>query len=157
MISNPIGFLWAASRIERGALLASTLGWMLDGMDITLYAMVLPDLMREFQLSTATGGFLTSVTLIAGAVGGILFGILADRWGRRAVLIVTIAMYSVFTAACGLSHGVVELGMFRALLGLGMGGQWAAGAALVAETWSAEHRGKALGFMQSGYAIGYAL
>src|SRR5204863_5127058 len=74
-----------------------------------------------------------------------------------AVLIVTIAMYSVFTAACGLSHGVVELGMFRALLGLGMGGQWAAGAALVAETWSAEHRGKALGFMQSGYAIGYAL
>jgi MFS family permease len=157
MNTDPMRFLISASPVERRALLASTLGWMLDGMDITLYSMVLPDLMREFHLSTAAGGFLTSVTLIAGAVGGIFFGILADRWGRRTTLMVTIAMYSVFTAACGLSHGVVELGIFRALLGLGMGGQWAAGAALVAETWSAEHRGKALGFMQSGYAIGYAL
>lgn len=154
---NPFRFLQTASVVERRALLASSLGWMLDGMDITLYAMVLPALMREFGLSTSAGGFLTSVTLIAAACGGILFGILADTWGRRTILMVTIALYSVFTAACGLSRGVFELAIFRALLGLGMGGQWAAGAALVAETWRDEHRGKALGLMQSGYAVGYAL
>ncbi len=157
MAPNPFRFLLTASAVERRALLASTLGWMLDGMDITLYAMVLPELMREFQLSTSRAGFLTSVTLIAAAFGGILFGIVADRAGRRFTLMATIAMYSVFTAACGFSQSVLQLAVFRALLGLGMGGQWAAGAALVAETWSAEHRGKALGFMQSGYAIGYAL
>ena len=154
---NPFRFLQTSSKVERRALLASSLGWMLDGMDITLYAMVLPALMREFGLSTSAGGFLTSVTLVAAAVGGILFGILADKLGRRTILMVTIALYSIFTAACGLSRGVMDLAIFRALLGLGMGGQWAAGAALVAETWRAEHRGKALGFMQSGYAIGYAL
>lgn len=154
---NPFRFLQTASVIERRALLASTLGWMLDGMDITLYAMVLPALMREFNLSTSAGGFLTSVTLVVAAVGGILFGIMADKIGRKTILMVTIALYSAFTAACGLSRGIVDLAIFRALLGLGMGGQWAAGAALVAETWRAEHRGKALGLMQSGYAIGYAL
>jgi MFS family permease len=154
---NPFRFLKIASVAERRALLASSLGWMLDGMDITLYAMVLPALMREFNLSTAAGGFLTSVTLIAAALGGILFGILADKMGRRTILMVTITIYSVFTAACGISRGVLDLAIYRALLGLGMGGQWAAGAALVAETWGDEHRGKALGFMQSGYAIGYAL
>jgi MFS family permease len=157
MVTNPFRFLQTASVVERRALLASTLGWMLDGMDITLYAMVLPTLLREFQLSTSQAGFLTSITLIASAAGGILFGILADRAGRRLTLMASIAVYSVFTAACGLSHGVLDLAIFRALLGLGMGGQWAAGAALVAETWNAKDRGKALGFMQSGYAIGYAL
>jgi MFS family permease len=154
---NPFRFLQNASQVERRALWASGLGWMLDGMDITLYAVVLPALMREFSMSTSAGGFLTSITLIAAALGGILFGILADRMGRRTILMVTIALYSIFTAACGLSRGVWDLGIFRALLGFGMGGQWAAGAALVAETWRAEDRGKALGFMQSGYAIGYAL
>lgn len=137
--------------------MASTLGWMLDGMDVTLYSMVLPRLMQEFQLSTSQAGFLASVTLIASAAGGILFGVLADRFGRRFALITSIAVYSVFTAACGLSHSVTELAIYRALLGLGMGGEWATGAALVAETWRDEQRGKALGLMQSGFAVGYAL
>jgi MFS family permease len=157
MSAGPTSFLHASSAVERRALLASTLGWMLDGMDVTLYAMVLPRLLHEFQLSTSQAGFLASVTLVASAAGGILFGILADRFGRRFALMSSIAVYSVFTAACGLSHSVTELAVYRALLGLGMGGEWATGAALVAETWSAEHRGKALGLMQSGFAVGYAL
>src|SRR5579863_615358 len=96
---NPFRFLQTASLVERRSLLASTLGWMLDGMDITLYAMVLPALMREFSLSTSEAGFLTSITLIAAALGGILFGVLADKMGRRSILMLTIVLYSAFTAA----------------------------------------------------------
>lgn len=157
MAANPIRFLQVATPGERRALLASTLGWMLDGMDVTLYAMVIAALLRELHLSTSQAGLLASVTLVASAAGGILFGVLADRAGRRAALMASIAVYSVFTAACGFSQGVLSLAVFRFLLGLGMGGEWATGAALVAETWRPEHRGKALGLMQSGYAAGYAL
>jgi MFS family permease len=155
--TSPFHFLSVASARERRALLASTLGWMLDGMDVTLYAVVIRELLRELHLTSAQAGMLASLTLIASAVGGIFFGILADRAGRRVALMASIAVYSVFTAACGVSHGVVQLAVFRFLVGLGMGGEWATGAALVSESWTAEHRGKALGFMQSGFAVGYAL
>ena len=157
MTIGGVQFLLAASREERRALLASTLGWMLDGMDVTLYAMVIATLMRELHLSTSQAGLLASITLIASAAGGVLFGILADRIGRRTALMASIAVYSVFTAACGLAPSVSALATFRFILGLGIGGEWATGAALVAETWRPEHRGKALGVMQSGFAIGYAL
>jgi len=157
MSHAPWQFLATSSPAERRTLLASTLGWMLDGMDVTLYAMVITELLRELQLKPAQAGLLASLTLIASAAGGILFGVLADRAGRRRALMASILVYSVFTAACGFSRTVTELAVFRFLLGLGMGGEWATGAALVAETWRAEHRGKALGLMQSGFAIGYAL
>jgi MFS family permease len=150
-------FIRDATSRERRSLAASTLGWMLDGMDITLYAMVLAELMRELPLSKGQAGLLASLTLVASAAGGILFGFVADRKGRRFALTASILVYSVFTAACGLSSGLLELAVFRCLLGLGMGGEWGSGAALVAETWRAEHRAKALGIMQSGYAVGYAL
>jgi MFS family permease len=130
---------------------------MLDGMDVTLYALVIPAVESEFHLSSGQAGMLASITLVTSAVGGVLFGLLADRAGRRQALMLSVVVYSVFTAACGLSRSVVELAVFRAAVGLGMGGEWATGAALVAETWSSEHRGKALGLMQSGFAVGYAL
>ncbi|PYV26118.1 MAG: hypothetical protein DMG27_07780 [Acidobacteria bacterium] len=123
-LADTFRFLETSSPRERRALLASTLGWMLDGMDVTLYAMVIPALLREFHLSTSQAGALASVTLIASAAGGILFGFLADRAGRRSALMLSVAVYSVFTAACGLSRGVTELAAFRFLLGLGMGGEW---------------------------------
>jgi MFS family permease len=84
-----------------------------------------------------------------------MFGIVADRFGRTRALIASVLIYSVFTAACGFVQTVAQLAVFRIFLGLGMGGEWASGAALVSETWPAEHRGKALGFMQSAWAIGY--
>lgn len=130
---------------------------MLDSMDIMLYAMVLAHLMRYFGMSTATAGLMGSLTLLASAVGGVLFGLIADRFGRVKALMGSILVYSIFTGACGLSQSIVQLAIFRVLLGLGMGGEWSSGAALVAETWPAEHRGKALGLMQSSWAIGYAL
>jgi MFS family permease len=157
MAAQPFVFLQTATSTERRALLASTLGWLLDGMDVTLFAMVIADLLREFHLSTSQAGLLASVTLVASAIGGVLFGILADRAGRRTALMASIIVYSIATAACGISRGVLDLGVFRFLVGLGMGGQWGTGAALVAETWRAEHRAKALGVMTSGFGVGYAL
>lgn len=142
---------------QRRALLSASLGWMLDSMDIMLYAMVLAHLMLHFGMSTATAGLMGSLTLLASATGGVLFGLIADRFGRVKALMGSILIYSIFTGACGLSQNIGQLAIFRVLLGLGMGGEWATGAALVAETWPDEHRGKALGFMQSSWAVGYAL
>ncbi|MEO6212544.1 MAG: MFS transporter [Vicinamibacterales bacterium] len=140
----------------RRALVAAGLGWMLDAFDVTLFAMALPAVRAELGLSAAAGGALGSVTLIAAAAGGVLFGLLADKYGRTRALMWSVGIYSVFTAACGFAQDFTQLLVFRALLGIGMGGEWASGAALVSETWPAQHRGKALGFMQSGWAIGYA-
>ncbi len=150
-----LGFWHAASPEARRALVAASLGWLLDAFDVMLYALVLASLMSDLGMDRTTGGLLGSLTLAASAAGGILFGILADRWGRTRALSLSILIYSVFTAACGLAQNVTQLAVFRLFLGLGMGGEWASGAALVSETWPAEHRGKALGLMQSCWAIGY--
>lgn len=138
------------------SLVAAGLGWMLDAFDVMLYALVLAALMADIGMSKTTAGILASLTLLASAAGGLVFGVIADRYGRTRALMISILLYSVFTGACGLSQTVVQLAVFRVLLGLGMGGEWASGAALVSETWPARHRGKALGFMQSAWAIGYA-
>ena len=129
---------------------------MLDAFDVMLYAMVLARMMADLGMSKATGGLMSSLTLLAAAAGGIIFGVLADRHGRTWALRSSVLIYSVFTAACGLASTVPMLAVFRIFLGLGMGGEWASGAALVSETWPAEHRGKALGFVQSFWAVGYA-
>jgi MFS family permease len=126
-------------------------------MDVMLYSFVLAYLIRDFGMSTGTAGLLNSLTLIASAIGGFFFGVLADYIGRTRALMASILVYSISSAACGFSHSIPQLAIFRFLLGLGMGGEWSAGAALVAETWRAEHRGRALGLMQSAYAIGEAV
>jgi MFS family permease len=129
----------------RRALLAACLGWALDAFDVMLYALVIRALILEFSLSTTTAGLLGSVTLIA------------DRAGRRPAMLASILVYSVFTAACGFAQGVWQLAVFRFLLGLGMGGEWTSGAAMVSETWPDKHRGKAVAVMQSSWAVGYAV
>jgi len=150
------GWWRSAPLAAKRALVAAGLGWMLDAFDIMLYSMVLSSLMPALGMSATTAGQLASLTLIASAGGGLVFGVVADRYGRTRALIWSIVIYSVFTAACGLAQNVLQLAIFRVLLGIGMGGEWASGAALVSETWPAEHRGKALGFMQSAWAVGFA-
>src|SRR5512134_687604 len=151
-----LGLTWPqqVTPAERRSLVAGGLGWMLDAMDVMLYSLVLAHLMRDLGMSLKAGGLLNSLTLIASAVGGLLFGFLADRVGRTRALMLSILVYSAASGACGLSDTVVQLAIFRFLLGLGMGGEWTTGAALIAETWRPEHRGKALGIMQSTWAIG---
>ncbi|HSC28423.1 MAG TPA: MFS transporter, partial [Vicinamibacterales bacterium] len=146
----------AGSPDARRSLIAASLGWMLDSFDVMLYALVLAALMLDLGMTKEVAGLLGSVTLVASAAGGMIFGVIADRFGRTRALMGSILIYSVFTAACGFAQTIRQLAAFRVLLGIGMGGEWASGAALVSETWPAEHRGKALGFMQSSWAIGFA-
>jgi MFS family permease len=145
------------TREGRLAIAAAGLGWMLDAFDVTLFALALPAIRADLALSPAAGGALGSVALLAAAAGGVGFGWFADRFGRTRALMLSVILYSVFTAACGLATTFTQFVVFRIFLGLGMGGEWASGATLVSETWSAEHRGKALALMQSGWAVGYAL
>ncbi len=144
-----------ASPAARKALIAASLGWLLDAFDVMLYALILTAVVKDLNLTLATGGQLASLTLAASALGGLVFGIVADKLGRTRALSLSILLYSVFTFACGLAQNVWQLALFRFLLGLGMGGEWASGATLVSETWPEKHRGKALGIMQSCWAIGY--
>jgi len=151
------GWLAEATSEQKRTLAAASLGWMLDSMDVMLYALVLGQVQRDLHLSAAMSGAMMSATLIAAAIGGIGFGWFADRHGRARALTWSVLVYSIATALCGFTGTAVELMLCRVLLGLGMGGEWASGAALVAETWPAQHRGKALALVQSSWAIGYAL
>ena len=154
-----LGLPWPAqvTVAEKNTLIAGGLGWMLDSLDVTLYALVIAHLMRDFEMTKAVAGGLSSLTLIAAAIGGVMFGVIADRLGRTRALIGSILVYSLASGASGFSCSIFELASFRFILGLGMGGEWTTGAALVAETWRAEHRGKALGLVQSSWAIGEIL
>ena len=146
-----------AEPAARKALIAASIGWMLDAFDVMLYALVLKAVRADLGLSADVAGGLQSLTLIASAIGGLAFGVIADRFGRTRALMASVLLYSIFTAACGFAHTVAQLAAFRIGLGFGMGGEWASGAALVSETWKTRDRGKALGLMQSSWAIGYGL
>jgi MFS family permease len=154
--AGPFAWYRGSTPEARRALGAACLGWMLDSFDVNLYALVLAAVMADLGFGKAMAGLIGSSTLVASALGGILFGMIADRYGRTRALIGSILIYSIFTGACGLAQTAWHLMAFRALLGIGMGGEWACGAALVSETWPAAHRGKALGIVQSSWAVGFA-
>ncbi len=141
---------------QRKTLIAASLGWALDAFDVMLYALVLAHVMRDLSMDKPTAGLLGTLTLLASGIGGLLFGFIADRIGRTKALMLSIATYSVCSFASGLSTSVLMLASFRFVLGLGMGGEWNTGATLVAETWPAHLRAKALSIVQSSWALGYA-
>jgi MFS family permease len=150
-------------------LLVAWLGWVFDSMDAMIYALVLHpalhDLLEAAQggqpVSDADigwyGGIIFSIFLIGWAIGGVLFGVLADYIGRTKTLILTILIYAVFTGLAALSDTWWHLALYRFLTALGIGGEWAAGASLVAEVWPEEKRAKAAGILQSAWAAGFFL
>jgi MFS family permease len=146
-----------ATPAQRRTLVAAALGWMLDAFDAMLYALVLTHVMRDLGMTKGTAGLLNSLTLLASGIGGVAFGFIADRLGRKRALMLSILTYSVCSFASGLATSVLVLAVFRFILGLGMGGEWNTGATLVAETWPNELRAKAISIVQSSWAIGYAL
>ncbi len=145
------------TREQWRVLIAAKLGWMLDAMDFLLYVMAIGRLKAAFGFDDATAGLLGTVTLLMSAAGGIFFGVVADRVGRARALTTTILIFSLCSLGAATSQSVRQLMFWRVILGIGMGGEWASGAVLVSETWPAAHRTKAIGIMQSGWALGYIL
>jgi MFS family permease len=141
---------------QKKTLLAAALGWALDAFDVMLYALVLAHIMRDLHMSKAVAGLLSTFTLLASGIGGVLFGFIADRIGRTKALMFSILTYSVCSFASGFATSIAMLAVFRFVLGLGMGGEWNTGATLVAETWPAHLRARALSAVQSSWALGYA-
>ncbi|MEP7364517.1 MAG: MFS transporter [Acidobacteriota bacterium] len=139
------------------ALAAAMSGYMLDAMDVILYIFALGAIRQEFGLSNAEAGMAMAATMLASAAGGIGAGVLSDRIGRRPALMITILLYSFGSALSATSTGLWSLMFWRAVVGLGLGGEWSSGTVLVAESWPAQHRAKAIGMMQSGFALGYML
>ena len=148
-------------------LFVAWLGWVFDAMDATIYAVVLHPALHELLHTSGGpaaaerigwyGGIIFSIFLIGWAIGGIAFGIAADRFGRTKVLMATIMIYAVFTGAAALAQDWWHLAVYRFLTALGIGGEWAAGAAMVAETWPEDKRAKAAGVLQSAWAVGFFL
>ena len=139
------------------ALFAAMLGYMLDALDVLLYVFAVQTLRDQFHWSAEKAGLVSSATLITSAFGGVVAGILADRMGRTRTLIYTILLYSIGSGGSATSTGLASLLAWRAVVGLGLGGAWSTGAVLVSESWPPQHRAKAIGLMQSGWALGYML
>jgi len=140
---------------ERRAFWACFGGWALDAMDVQMYAVVVPTLIALWGMTKGQAGLVGTVALIVSSIGGWIAGILADRYGRVRVLQITILWFSLFTFLSGLTNSYNQLLIARALQGLGFGGEWAAGAVLIAETVQARYRGKAVAAVQSGWSVGY--
>jgi MFS family permease len=142
---------------ERRAFGACVGGWALDAMDVQMYSFVIPALIATWGITRAQAGVLGTAALLVSAVGGWLAGWIADRFGRVRTLQLAILWFAIFTFLSGLAQNYEQLFVARALLGLGFGGEWAAGAVLLGESIRAEHRGKALGIMQAGWAVGWGM
>lgn len=138
-------------------LAAAMMGWMFDSMDFMLYVMAIGRLQQYFGFSAATAGLLATVTLLTAAAGGLTFGVISDKIGRVRTLSLTIIVYSFCSLGSATAQTVTQLIIWRALLGFGMGGEWAAGAVLVTETWPPALRNKATSLMQSTWALGAIL
>jgi MFS family permease len=142
---------------ERNTLIATFSGWALDGMDVMMYSFVIPTLIATWRLTEGQAGLLATSALLISAAGGWLAGLLADRYGRVRILQLTIACFALFSLLSGLTNSFWQLLVTRGLQGLGFGGEWAVGAVLMGETIRAQHRGKAVGTVQAGWAVGWGL
>ena len=140
---------------ERRTFWACFTGWALDAMDVQLYAVVMPTLIGLWGLSKAQAGTLGTAALLFSSVGGWIAGILADRYGRVAVLRLTIVWFALFTFLSGFTQSYEQLLLTRSLQGLGFGGEWAAGAVLMSEVIDKRIRGRAVGTVQGGWSVGY--
>lgn len=142
---------------ERNTFWSCFAGWLLDAFDVQIYSLVIPTMLAiGFIPDTAQAGLIASVALLSSAVGGWLAGMLSDRIGRVRTLMITVAWFSLFTALSGFAQDAGQLLLARTIMGFGFGGEWAAGAVLIGETVRAKYRGRAVGTVQSGWAVGWA-
>jgi SHS family lactate transporter-like MFS transporter len=142
---------------SRNAFVSALLGWTMDAFDYFIVVLVYAEIAQDFDVSLTKMAFLTTVTLLMRPVGALLFGIWADRVGRRTPLIVDVSFYSLVGFACAFAPNYTVLLVLRLLYGIGMGGEWGLGAALAMEKIPAEKRGFFSGVLQQGYSVGYLL
>ena len=142
---------------QRGAVIASYLGWTLDAFDFFILVFVLKDVAQEFHTDVETVTYAIFLTLAARPVGALLFGLAADRYGRRATLMVDILLFSMLEFASGLAQSLTIFLILRLAFGVAMGGEWGVGAALAMETVPPGTRGVVSGILQTGYPSGYLL
>lgn len=142
---------------DRKTLLASTLGYAMDGLDIMILAFALILIKSEFGLTDAEGGMIQTITLIGTVIGGIFFGMLADKYGRVRVFNWTILLFSLFTGLAAISTSAEMFTTFRFIAGLGLGGEFGIGMTLVAETWPARKRSRATAVVAIGFQVGIVL
>jgi SHS family lactate transporter-like MFS transporter len=142
---------------QRSSFLAAFLGWTMDAFDYFIVVLVYADIAKEFGVSLTRMAFITTVTLLMRPVGALLFGVWADRIGRRIPLIVDVCFYSVVGFLCAFAPNFTVLLVLRLLYGIGMGGEWGLGAALAMEKIPARRRGFFSGLLQEGYSTGYLL
>ncbi|CAJ0700923.1 Putative niacin/nicotinamide transporter NaiP [Ralstonia mannitolilytica] len=140
---------------ERRTFWSCKVGYALDAMDTQILSFVIPTLIGVWGLSKADAGLIGTCTLLASAAGGWVAGILSDRIGRVRALQITILWFAVFTFLCGLAQNYEQLLIARTLMGFGFGGEWTAGAVLIGEAIRAQDRGKAVGIVQAGWALGW--
>ena len=150
-----LGWVSGLTLRERRAFVACVGGWALDAMDVQLYSFVIPALIATWGITRGQAGVLGTAALLVSAIGGWLAGWFADRFGRVRTLQVAILWFAAFTFLSGLAQNFSQLFAARAVMGLGFGGEWAAGAVLLGEVIRPQHRGKALGIMQAGWALGW--
>jgi MFS family permease len=158
--ASPARFLNESERPTRRHYLILCMcwaGWLFDFYDLMLFSFLLVPIQRSLGLNETSLSLLLGASLAATALGGILFGYLADRFGRRSVLSWTIAVYSAGTFLCGLSNGFASLFVFRIVTGLGVGGEWATGQTFVGETFPARARARYAAVMQTGAPVGIAV
>ena len=140
---------------ERSTMLGCFGGWSLDAFDVQMYSFVIPTVIAVWGLSKGEAGLIGTVTLLISSLGGWFTGTLADRYGRVKMLQITILWYSFFTFLCAFAQNFEQLFILRALHGFGFGGEWAAGAVLMGEVIRDKYRGRAVGLVQTGWAIGW--
>lgn len=142
---------------QRHAVVASFLGWALDAFDFFIFVFILSEIASEFSAGETLTTFAVVLTLATRPIGAFLFGIAADKYGRRPVLMINIILFSVFEFASGFAPNLVTLMVLRALYGVAMGGEWGVGASLTMETIPEQSRGFVSGLLQAGYPTGYLL
>jgi MFS family permease len=152
-----LAWLRDLSSRERRTMLACWGGWTLDGFDQQLYSYVVPTVVALWGMSTGAAGTIGTVTVVTSSFGGWFAGALADRFGRVRVLQIAILWYSVFTFLCAFAQNFEQLFILRGLHGLGFGGEWATGAVLMGEVIRDKYRGRGVGFVQTGAAVGPGL
>jgi SHS family lactate transporter-like MFS transporter len=142
---------------QRNSFIAAQLGWTMDAFDYFIVVLVYADIARTFHTSTTKVAFITTATLVMRPVGALLFGLWADRVGRRVPLMVDVTFYSIVGFLCAFAPNLTVLMFLRLLYGIGMGGEWGLGAALAMEKIPPERRGFFSGLLQEGYSFGYLL